>query len=85
MGGRGQVPGIGPTLPFLTLPRVSKFRALAAFAWRTMSLPLTSVRFLRLVVAGNCGQPATCTREVQGFLQVRVQVREAAGVAGQWA
>lgn len=58
MGGRGQVPGIGWTPPFFTLPRVSKLRALAAFARLVRSLPLTSARFLRLVVAGNCGQPA---------------------------
>lgn len=53
MGGRGQVPGIGWTPPFFTLPRVSKLRALAAFARLVRSLPLTSARFLRLVVAGN--------------------------------
>lgn len=83
MGGRGQVPGIGWTPPFFTLPRVSKLRALAAFARLVRSLPLTSARFLRLVVAGNCGQPAHLHRPVRGFLLVRVQLREAAEVAGQ--
>lgn len=81
MGGRGQVPGIGWTPPFFTLPRVSKLRALAAFARLVRSLPLTSARFLRLVVAGNCGQPAHLHRPVRGFLLVRVQLREAAEVA----